>query len=366
MIKSYKFILVLLITFTVTYMACFAIATEYNNIQYANAMEKVNEGLLLTLPVKNGLSSETNIIYNEVKQLSPKNNLILIGPSTVRDGIIINESKIPKSWDIHNFAISGVQLSECMLLVNYIDAYANHKPDRSDVIVFHMSYFTFFDSPEDQQYVTQNIEAYGFYTIDENLHVHGYMPDAYREWILSKEEIMAPLSDITGINKFSVGQSAYLKIEDISTIILNSFNKPASSGTIATSPSPEEIEQYGLIWQQRSQNITFTPEKTKQFEAFLRDVNNQTNIVIINMYLPSWQKDLEKQKEYQNWSQSELIPFLKENNITYIDFSNSFSDNEFADSGHLNDAGREHFTRAFDSNITPLLENISRKSDDLQ
>ena len=344
----------------VTYMGCNFAAGEYHNLQYSQDIDNLNMGLILDPPVKSGLPLETEIIFNEINHFSDHNNIFLIGPSTVRNGIVIKESSIPKIWDIHNLAIGGGSpISENILHVNFLNAYANHKPDKSDVIVLHISNIAFYNPPPSQRYVSQLIKAYNVYTIDEDLQVHGYMPNIYLESMFSKERIFKPIGDILGINKFSVGQSIYLKLEDVSKSIFFKSNTQSDINETFTYHSPSEVAGYKERWRILSQNNTYPSSETNNFKNFLKKINGQTNIVLVDMYLPSWQKDLETQKEYQNWTQSDLIPFLKENQIAYVDISNSFADDEFVDSGHLNKAGREHFTKLFDEYLNPILFNIS-------
>lgn len=131
--------------------------------------------------------------------------------------------------------------------------------------------------------------------------------------------------------------------------------------SIYTYHSGSQIAEYKDFWTKFTRSITYYPNtETEEFKNFLTKLNTQTNIIVVNMYVPSWQKDIEKQKGYEEWTQSDLVPFLKENKIAYIDFSNSFNDEEYADSGHLNWAGREHFTRLFDDAVKLILSNISQ------
>jgi len=368
--KSYWLLLVLLIVFAPIYTTCFFAASVYNNYEYNKAVDQFNNGLLLDKPIQGNLPREFNIVYNDINQLSDHNNIFLIGSSTVMYGLLSYESTIPENWSIHNMAIGGgVSVSEMMLMINYLNSYANHKPDKSDVIVIHIFYPSFKVAPENEQYITQIIEAYGVYSIDKNLQVHGYMPDIYREWMSSKETIRMAIDSFTGINMFSFSGSLLTKLLKISNNITNFFLKTQvqpsvdSYNSIYTYHSPAQIVEYKDFWTRFTASIPGYPNsETEKFKDFLAKLNSQTNVIVVNMYLPSWQRDIEKQKGYEEWMQSDLVPFLEENQIAYVDFSNSFKDEEYADSGHLNKAGREHFTKLFDDAIKPILTNIYQTS----
>lgn len=369
MIKSYRFLIIFLAIIAPIYTTCFIVSSAYNNYEYNKAVDQFNKGLLLDKPEPSLFSSrEFNIIYDEVNHLSDHNNILLIGSSTVMNGIVIHESTIPKNWDIHNMAIGGgISVSEMMLMINYLNTYANHVPDKSDVIIIHITYASFKVPPPNEQYVTQVIEAYGIYSIDKDLQVHGYMPDIYRDWISSKATIMGALSSFTGINMFSLNEAVVTKLLKISNNIINLCLKihvqPSTDNyySIYTYHSPAQIAEYKYFWTKFTRYISGYPNsETEEFINFLTKLNTQTNIIVVNMYVPSWQRDIEKQKGYEEWTQSDLVPFLKENKIAYIDFSNSFNDEEYADSGHLNWAGREHFTRLFDDAVKLILSNISQ------
>lgn len=203
--KSYWFLGVFLIVLVPIYIICFSASWVYNNYEYNKSLVQFNKGLVLDKPEPCLFrSSDFNVIYNEVYHLSNHNNILLIGSSTVVNGIVVHESTIPKNWDIHNMAIGGgISISEMMLMINYLNTYANHIPDKSDVIIIHISYASFKVPPQNERYVTQIIEAYGVYSIDKDLQVHGYMPDIYRKWIFSKAKITMALNSFTGINMFS-------------------------------------------------------------------------------------------------------------------------------------------------------------------
>jgi hypothetical protein len=375
MIKSYRFLLIFLAIFAPIYATCFIAGSAYNNYVYGKALDQFNQGKLQNKPDPNVLlfeepclsrSREFNIIYNEVNHLSDKNNILLIGSSSVVNGIVVHESTIPKNWDIHNVAISGgLSFTEMMLMINYLNTYANHKPDKSDVIVLHIFYSTFKEPPANERYVTQLIEAYSVYRVDDDQHVHGYMPGFYREWMSSKRTIIMALSSFTSINLFSPSASLLTKALEIINNISNLFSKPRVQTSdnpyysSSTYHAPSQIAEYKDFWTRFTRGIKFPNSETEQFNSFLAKLHTQTNIVVVNMYLPSWQKEIAKQKGYEEWTQSDLIPFLQENKIAYVDLYNSFHDEEYADSGHLNWAGREHFTKLFDDSVKPVLSTIS-------
>jgi hypothetical protein len=367
--KSYWFLIVFLIVLAPIYTTCFIAGSAYNNYEYSKAIDQFNKGLLLDKPEPCLFRSrDFNVIYNEAYHLSDHNNILLIGSSTVMNGMVVHESTIPKNWDINNMAIGGgISISEMMLMINYLNTYANHIPDKSDVIIIHISYSSFKVPPQNERYVTQIIESYGVYSIDKDLQVHGYMPDIYRAWLFSKATIDMAINSFTSLDMFSPSESLLTKLPKISNNITNLFSKSQTQPSIDnyhsiyTYHSASQIAEYKDFWTEFTQYITRYPNtETEEFKDFLMKLNTQTNIIVVNMYLPSWQRDIEKQKGYEEWTQSDLVPFLKENKIAYIDFSNSFNDEEYADSGHLNWAGREHFTRLFDDAVKLILSNISQ------
>jgi hypothetical protein len=375
MIKSYQFILIFLAVSAPIYTTFFLAGSAFNNYEYNRELEQFNKGLLLDKPIPSVLpfeppclsrSREFNLIYNEVNHLSDQNNILLVGSSSVINGIVVHESTIPKNWDIHNVAISGgLSFREMTLMINYLNTYANHKPDKSDVVVIHIFYATFKVPPTNERFVTQIIEAYGIYNVDENQQVHGYMPAIYSEWMSSKRTIMMALSSFTGINMFSASASLLTKALEIINNISNLFSKPRVQTSdnpyysSSTYHSPSQIAEYKAFWTKFTQGIEYPNPEAEQFKDFLTKLNAQTNIIVVNMYVPSWQRDIEKQKGYDKWTQNDLIPFLEENKIAYADFSTSFTDEEYADSGHLNGAGREHFTKLFDDAVKPVLNTVS-------
>jgi hypothetical protein len=356
MLKPYWLILVVSIIFFVTFIICLILAESFNGYYFNKVYEDFNSGKSSSFPPESGYSNEIDVVYYQIDKFSLTNNLILIGSSTTRDSVIPNQEKVLNGWDIHNLAIGGgTTIQGYKLMWNYINTYANHRPNNTDVVVIHISYASFLKQSPDDNRIKQWIEAFGTYVVDDDLKVHGSMSNVVKKWELCKSKISTAFLIITGVDRFSVGKSAYLKIEATAADFLSLFNKKNDSANPADKSSSDH-KGYQIYWTKYSESITYPNSETDELKKILIEMKSQTNVVVINMDVPSWQKAISKEKEYENWTKSDLIPFLRENNITWIDFSDAIPDEEYANSAHMNKMGRERYTHLFNEKFARILD----------
>jgi hypothetical protein len=346
MFKQYK---LLVITAFIVVIIIF-IPVSFLTDQYYQSLDRENYGKFLQgdafyTPTINGLPWEVNTVYNEVHNLAPENNLILFGASTTREGILPDQIVLPGNWTLHNFALGSETIRSFGIMKNYLNTYAEHKPDKSDVVAVHIFYGTFVELPEYKDYTKQIIEETGMYTVDESGNVNGtdVQPQIFLDLSMYKiQKLFSTLSadsDKTFTKMFFTSQNGSVNESD-----------------------EGKIKGYKKFWSDYTQNAAYPGNSTEEFKKFIHQLNNQTNVVVINMYIPSWQRSSPKEQEYEAWVKNDLKPDLQNESIPYIDFSTSIPDSEYGDSAHLFKSGRERYSDLFMKEISPILVNYSGSS----
>lgn len=351
--RNYKLVLVLFFAVSIVYAAFLVMSENYIKFREDIQYKKFNEGDSFYAPYKNDLPWEINVIYNEINSLSSENNLILIGASTTREGIVPEQLAIPAKWELKNMAIGADTIYSFRLMRNYLNSYANHKPDKTDIVVIHIFYGSFSIISPENDYLHQTIEVLGTYQVDDSAQVHGYMSGMRKLWELSNYKIRFAL----GLNEGPVGKSLVYAVRDFGTKSIrlvigdpNEFHK--------SSPTAEDLAKYKTFWTAYTRNVTYPGKSTDDFKELLKELKSQTNVVVVNLYVPSWHRTYPSEQEYENWTRTDLIPFLNEQGISWIDLSRSIPDSEYGDSMHLFKRGRENYTKQFSAAINPILSDI--------
>ena len=152
--------------------------------QYGSAwlMDHVNHGAYQRFlgghfnytPFETGLSWEMNIIYRKSLHMATTRNLVFLGSSTSREGIIEDRFPLPSGWTLHNFSLGGDSVYSFQILLNYLNKYSGHRLDKNDLVVVHIMHPNFVNEPARDSYLKKMIEFFGFYSVnDETLEISG-------------------------------------------------------------------------------------------------------------------------------------------------------------------------------------------------
>jgi hypothetical protein len=368
MIKQYKLFFILIIIVIGIFFISFTLMNQYYQSVDKESYEKFLQGNSLYDYNQKGMDSGVDEIYDQINKLSSKNNLILIGASTTQEGVLPDQINLPQNWTLHNFGMGGDTIMSFKIMLNYLDKYSNHKPDKNDVIVFHIMYTAFAEHPIDEDSLTSVIERSGAYHVDDSGNITG--------------ETIYPISGFQ-LQTFELyelfSEPLWIRSDSILNQIENEF-APSKTGTCSlistvdtkcpdNSMCVEKINAYHNLWTgclengwyPGIENNSYPGNSTIEFEDLIQQLNNQTNVVVINMYVPSWIRDTSKEQEYDRWLNSDLEPFLKANNIPYLDYSSSIPDSDYGDVAHLVLNGREQYTQLFNNDMNTILANVSKQ-----
>jgi len=352
MYKQYKLVFILAILTIIIFSFFFAILYPLfiQNIDDRNYKKFLAGGPEIYLPKKHDLTWYQNVIFNQINELSFEKNVILIGGSTTSAGVL-PDYNLTNNWTLYNFGMAANTVYSDKIMLNYIDNYANHKLNKNDVVIFHIWHAYFVDTPPESDFTRQVIENSGIYRVDDSGNITGHMTNLQKILVLKKFQA----------NFFySMDQSKILQSTIDIIKNLDIPNKSSNNLNLNTSgPNEQTLKEYEKGWSDYTRNTTYPNNSTAEFEELILQVNNQTNVVIVNLYTPSWLHNSSKEQEYERWLESDLRPFLEEEHIPWIDFSSSIPDSEYGDSAHLFKSGRERYTKLFNNEINKILFNIT-------
>ena len=275
-----------------------------------------------------------NLLYL-TQNLSENGEVILIGGSTTRQGIVYNYS-LNNGYSLKNFGMSSNTPYSDRLLLNYIKLEGNRKLNHNDIIVFHIYFGNFMEKDYMKDITKSNLDRLGAYTIDESGDIKGSLSKSQRIYLESIQRYNTFMSTIY----YNINQMMNNFLQRVPSITPQKYNN--------------KYEQYHSQWNDMTKETHYPRNVTADFEKLLIDTKNVSKVIVVNLYVPSWLRSLPAEQEYEMWLNESLIPFLSENQIYYLDLSRSIPDDEFRDAAHLNRFGRENYTRQFDVAIKNL------------
>lgn len=274
------------------------------------------------------------ILLQNVTNTPNKKEVILIGASTTRYGIVKNYS-LNNGYTLYNRAVFDGPFGY-KLMLNYFTLRANKGLDPEDIVIFHIYYASFADYQNNHESMKLKMENFGSYIIDDDGNISGSLGELHKHYL---ENIIMYKTFMSTIDY------SYDKLIDCLSNVFSEINE--SSMRI----SYDELYSFE---DSLTKGTKYPNEYTDKFKNLLIETSNMSKVVVVNLYAPSWMRDNPTEHEYEKWLNESLIPFLDENDICYLDFSRSIPDNEFVDHAHLNKQGRENYTRQFDMTFKNL------------
>ncbi len=354
MIRKYRLLPVIFIATILMYTIFLLMAEETVKFKDNLNLKEFNEGYAYYTPYPNGQRWEIGKLFIDVQSLSPEHNLIFLGASTTRMGIIPDQLKIPPKWKLTNMGQGADTIDSIKIMRNYINSYANHKPDKTDLIVIDVFYATFARRPfRDFQWI-QVLEGFGPYHVDDSLHVHGAEPKIVTQLKLGSYTMRLALDMYIA----PPGESIFTAVTGFIQESLSSIGDKREVIT-PINLTPEKLAEMRAHWISWTGNTTYPGQSTDDFKELLKELKSQTNVAVVNLYIPSWHTAYPVEQEYEKWVDNDLIPFLKHEGIPLMDFSASIPDSQYGDTAHLSKKGRETYTQEYNKAINPILFEIS-------
>jgi len=335
------------------------------SVRLGNYLERIQweQGKSAYTILKDGLPFEVASIHKEVFELAPRNNLILFGASNTRDAIWPEAYTPPPGWKFHNLGISGANITSMRLVLNFMNEVTGHPPDKNDIVVVNLWYANLVNRRLNDDYLKGQIEMFGQYYVDPSLHVHGRPSQWERELAMTNYRIHGAIAWPFGWPELEPGLDPGSLRRAVRLLVHGRIVpdvEPPQRGT------PEAADAYRKYYGGLMAGTPIPGSTTKELELLLRDLNRQTNVVVVNLYAATWHDVLRPQQDYEAWLSSELVPMLKREKIPLLDFQHAIPDKEYIDGAHLDKAGRIRYTRLFSEALMRVVPTLGAASAKLQ
>lgn len=357
--ERYKCLAIPLVVCLGLYVVAFA-ASDYT-MRHVNRVgfEHYLKGERAYTPWDDGLPWELNTLYRDIPSLPDNQRIVVMGPSTSREAFVEDRLTIPSGWHFRNVSMGGESIDTFEILWNYMDRYAPRPLGRSDALIIQVSFLDFVDRPLREDQLKSELEMFGFYRVNEQLDVEGHVPPLVKAWTLFNYKIRFAISYVLKSPKILFGPNL-----DSLTRLLKEYMErwepqaPSAARREDGLPNSALREDYRAYWVDYMRQTRIPGRTTESFERLLRRIHSQTNVAVVNLYVPSWVSDYPHEKLYRAWIQNELKDFLRENAIPFIDMERTVADENFADSVHLLYPGRVEYTEAFNAAMSPVWASL--------
>lgn len=284
-------------------------------------------------------------LIETVYNLSPHKNVILIGGSQVLWGAIPNYT-MQQCWTIRNLGMSNAHPYSDKIILNNIMSI--HPIVKDDIVIFHIFVGYFEPTSKQSDFTRQSYEKLS-YIVDDGGNL--------------TPKVLSPLQRFYYYKTFQYyGLKSWLfeKYLNIPAFLdhlkenTNCKGEKLNNDSAASNKTEVNINK----WSNYTHEVMFPGNETNDFMNLVSDYNQKSNVIVINLYTPSWMKAIPKEKEYEEWFNNNLTPFLNNQNIPIFDFSNSIPDNEYFDDVHLNVDGRIRYTQLLNKKLMNFMSLI--------
>ena len=117
------------------------------------------------------------ILLQNVTNTPNKKEVILIGASTTRYGIVKNYS-LNNGYTLYNRAVFDGPFGY-KLMLNYFTLRANKGLDPEDIVIFHIYYASFADYQNNHESMKLKMENFGSYIIDDDGNISGSLGELH-------------------------------------------------------------------------------------------------------------------------------------------------------------------------------------------
>ena len=266
---------------------------------------------------EDGLPLDNYVVLSEIKNFKNANNIVVIGSSTTRDGILRSEIKVPEGWNYLKFSSRGVGINELYIMTDFIEKFANHELDETDIVKIDIG-LGFFKNREFKNSILKAILEQGnVYKVSEDLKVSsGLMPSFLYAEFLKPQSLIGEVSD-------------YMKNEKTASV---------------TPYSKTVHRRYKDLWSRELGDFDISAGEKERFLEAVKHLAGRTNVVVENIYGGSWMFETKEGKEYKAWIESDLKPALAEIGVKFVDYSGSIENELFSEQSHLTYEGRAKYT----------------------
>ena len=264
-----------------------------------------------------GIPIDNYTLLGRLGSCRKQKNIITLGTSTTREGVLEDKLDLAGGYKFINFSIPSQGINELYMMLDFINQFSPHKPDKTDWIKIDISVAFFKKRPADESIFAQTAENGRVYRADrENLTVSRGAGSGFVFW-------------------------QFLKLQSLIDECRASIkNKP-----ITVEPYKESMfKRYKELWTRNLDDFDLSSLEQERFFAALEPLTGQTNVAVEAIYGGSWLYDTKQGKQYLQWIDDVLKPRLDQMSIAFLDTGAAIEDAYYAEQSHLNYEGRVKYT----------------------
>ena len=286
-----------------------------------------NKGLHI---VDEGFIEELSRIEKSDSESTNTHNVIAIGSSLSAKEYDPEQIRLADGYDIYIFAAGGGSWRSNIVLDNLVRSV--HPYTKSDIVKLEVSYSTFRDG-EDKTTPEKVIGKWKAFCVADDLSVKR-SPGAF------------------GI---IYNTSADLMRTDNVLGLVNSY---FSADDRAAEIGPGNYRNNYFDYQNVSESISVNAASAEKIEKQILGLDKDTHVIAELSPIPPGLQETKNGSEYMEYVDKELIPWLDENGIRYIDYRRDFDNSDFADGAHLNYKAAKIYTKKLIVNLNYIIGRI--------
>lgn len=310
--------------------------TEVCDTHYYNIYKKDNKGYIAPW-YTNGLHIVDEGFINEVSRLNSDEvvpgHVFVIGSSLSAMEYDPVKQHLRNGYPLYMFASGSGSWRTNIILDNLIRS--NYSYTKKDIVKLEVSYSTFRNA-DDETIIESSIDKWGRYSVKEDFGVVENTP------------LLQPVYDMN-VN--------LMKIQNMWEIVSTYFSPTYRKAQIG----PANYRNNYFNHEDTSEHIAVTDDKIELIKSQIINLGSKTNVVIeLSPISPELESTPNGQK-YTEFVEKELKPWLKENEITCLDYRDQFSEQEFIDGAHLSYKASLRYTRRMNMDLNQMIRRVWSK-----
>lgn len=256
-------------------------------------------------------------------------NIISLGSSLSRISFLKKEAKAPDGYR-YAFLVcgNGCYKSDRQLY----ELYRLNRNNENDYIKLEVSYSTFRSMNTS---ITETIlDKWGKYSIDEDGKV---------------KENTVLLTPVYALNK------ELIRVQNSWELLYDAANQYLHRGDDSEEIIPGNFRNNYFNYETVADGIYIQPEIKDDFSALIKEIAESNHLIIEISPMPNGLAQTENGQEFVSYVDNELLPYLMDNEITYFDYRNEFSDDEFCDGVHLGYKAAVKYTQQLNEDLNGVI-----------
>ena len=283
-----------------------------------------------------GLPLREHLIYNGLSKFSDDGNVIILGSSTTREGILPEKLAQIGETPVHNMGMQGISLKDLKALWNFVSSRVS--VSQKDIIKIDIGLTLFKDRPLTDSVFVDAMTRMDVYRVDEDSNVSkGILPVLFARPFYKNQTLIRYLEE--------------------------TIKDSGKKVKVPDAADPKVASRYQMLTNQNLADFSISDKQTEFFFDLLLEVKKYTDILIVeDIYRGSWVDETTYGADYTNWIETKLKPFCEQNNIIFIDASKWADDSLYSDHAHLSYKGRVMYTQMEKYELEKALEGGSNGS----